>query len=129
MDTMVVIDPTHSGQFFEFKLPFVPVDVVFDPDKWLCAKNEVFTTVPGVFNDEIRVYPNPVKDKLFIESGDYKLSTIQIFDNLGRLLIDQQNKKSEQKTTTLDMSGLDPGIYQLKFNQEGIKRSTPIVVE
>lgn len=129
MDTMVVIDPTYSGQFFEIKLPFVPTDVAFDPDKWLCAKNEVFTTVPGIFNDEIRVYPNPVKDKLFVDSGDYNVSSIQVFDNLGRLLIDQQNKKSDQKTTTLDMSGLDAGIYQLIFNKEGTNRSTPIVVE
>lgn len=64
-------------------------------------------------NSGFRVYPNPAKDKLFVElpSGMEERSTLEIFDTSG-------NQKSSypvnKKTKSIDISMLSPGIYILR---------------
>jgi hypothetical protein len=62
------------------------------------------------------IYPNPVSDKLTINNGTSEAYSLTIMDNLGRAMIE---KEIFDKTYTLDLSQLNPGIYFAKiFNNQ-----------
>ncbi len=68
-------------------------------------------------NIEVRVYPNPVKDKLVIESEAFDQSTtLTMTDLLGKEILKQNSINS--KTETVDVSMLLPGIYFLRINAD-----------
>ena len=56
---------------------------------------------------EFRLYPNPATDELNIETPD-ALRSVRIFAVNGSLI---QNLKTFEKGQTIDISGLQPGIY------------------
>ena len=80
---------------------------------------EVWTGVEDATNNSINIYPNPVKDNLFIE-GQYDY--VEIFDLFGRLLISSKAK------TEIDVSKLSSGTYVLEIISNNIKRSEKIII-
>ena len=74
----------------------------------------------SVFNEKaeqllINVYPNPVKDKVFVECENYKLFTIKLYDMFGReVLMQTINGKTE-----ININHLPQGIYNVCFLSEG----------
>jgi len=80
---------------------------------------EVWTGVEDEINNSINIYPNPVKDNLFIE-GQYDY--LEIFDLFGRLLISSNAK------TEIDVSKLSSGTYVLEIISNNIKRSEKIII-
>ena len=69
--------------------------------------------IEEVITDNIsaKVYPNPVSNDLNIECGE-KIESLDIYDALGRKIISKENTP---KSTTIDVSNLDNGIYILKL--------------
>ena len=66
---------------------------------------------------EAEIYPNPVTDKLNIETRD-KVLTLEVFDALGRRVI---FKAPNQTSIGLDISTLKQGVYILKLQtKQGI---------
>ncbi|MEY8847655.1 T9SS type A sorting domain-containing protein [Psychroserpens sp. XS_ASV72] len=59
-------------------------------------------------SDVITIYPNPVTDILYIQSPQ-KLSSIQLYDALGKLVADYKNDLGE-----LHLGHLPNGVYLLK---------------
>ena len=58
--------------------------------------------------DSFVLYPNPVKDKLYVK-GNEPITSIAIYDMSGKLVI------SENKVTdAIDISGLTPGLYMVQ---------------
>lgn len=65
--------------------------------------------------NSIRLFPNPVGTKLFIQNADHAGTVFQIRDLLGKTLIVGQNPE-------IDVSELPPGIYLVTiFNAKGSK--------
>lgn len=56
------------------------------------------------------VYPNPVRDKLFIESPNVALDQVRIYDLLGKMVFEQKDISNDN----LDISHLQSGVYILK---------------
>ncbi len=79
----------------------------YNPGCWPLGLNE---TVKDEF---ITLYPNPAKTILNIESS-LSLDEIVIYDNVGRMVM-----KSVLKSKTLDISGLQNGIYHLQCKSNG----------
>lgn len=73
----------------------------------------------------IQLYPNPVSSLLTITSITQKPATIQVFNALGQM---QQTITYEGlNATTIDMSGLAPGIYYIRYvDENGQAVSKPI---
>jgi hypothetical protein len=65
---------------------------------------------PFAFN-EIVLYPNPTSGMIHIRH-DEKLTGIQIFDMVGKLVINQ--KCTGETETNIDLSNLPNGVYQVK---------------
>lgn len=91
--------------YFDFNLPIIT--------------NTVVTTVVDNLDAEtfdlnrIKIYPNPVSDKLNIELPDnLNLNSIDLFDIKGKRL------KSFKNQTDLDLSDMQKGIYILKLETD-----------
>ncbi len=89
-----------------------------------------YVYVGGVGVDEIsesgiKVYPNPVKDILNVETGS-NIQMIQIFNVAGQLVI---NKQLDSKTASVNTSSLKAGIYMLKVTTENATIERKVVVQ
>ncbi|MCX6286041.1 MAG: T9SS type A sorting domain-containing protein [Bacteroidetes bacterium] len=73
----------------------------------------------------IKVYPNPVKDIMTIESGS-GIQQVQVFSITGQMLINQQ---ADGKTVTLSTSLLKSGVYFLKVTTDNGSFDKKIVVQ
>ena len=73
----------------------------------------------------IKVYPNPVKDVLTIESGS-GMKQVQIFNVTGQLVLSQQ---TDSKTITVNTSSLKSGVYFLKVTTDNASFDKKIVVQ
>ncbi len=62
-------------------------------------------------SDEIRIYPNPVQNQLFLKSGP-QAQRIEVYDAHGQLLKSLQSPKS---TSKIDVSALPKGTYFMKL--------------
>lgn len=66
-------------------------------------------------NPKISSYPNPTRDQITLEGDKLELQQVRIFSKLGldvtslTRMLDNLDTKS-----TLDLSGLDPGMYYIK---------------
>jgi hypothetical protein len=62
----------------------------------------------------IKLYPNPVKNQLFIELNDLEVTNISILNYSGQLVKSMVNNTTNQ----IDVSDLNEGIYILKVSTE-----------
>ena len=64
---------------------------------------------------DFKVYPNPVKDRLYIETST-QIQSIEIYDVYGRLQVTKT--PSHQGDLSVDVSDLNSGIYFVKVKTE-----------
>ncbi len=70
-------------------------------------------TILGVKNNQlshIKVYPNPTKGLVFIDSKNENILSVSVFDVLGKNMFQQAGNIQQ-----LDISSLQPGIYFLRI--------------
>ena len=70
--------------------------------------------------DNVKIYPNPVKEKLFI-SGNSLNYSVEILSLLGQNLIKVNN------TNIVDLSLLNQGIYIIKIENNGVTSTFKII--
>ncbi len=97
-----------------------------DPDKPIYFCLDDFTTdedytgsksVASAIANDIRIYPNPVQDRLFVQTGSSEGRLI-LTDIAGRVV---GNFTISDNITKIETSGLLPGIYQLVLVQQNRK--------
>ena len=69
-------------------------------------------------------YPNPAKNKLFIDSKE-PIDSIELINMLGQVIM--EHKGNVQQKVTLDVSDLSSSIYFMKV-YTGTKHSTVKVI-
>ena len=62
---------------------------------------------------QVSVYPNPVKDKLYIQTDEQAIEHVLIFDVTGRQIT------AALTDDTIDVSGFSKGIYTVKITVKG----------
>ncbi len=77
--------------------------------------------------NEIRVYPNPVKNGVFTIENTKNDATFEIYDVSGKLV--KQNEKLNKGTNKINISGFQKGIYIIKISVNGTAVSKKIIVE
>ena len=75
----------------------------------LYAKWEQTTGITEIESADIKIYPNPVKDELRIESGELIIEKMEIFDITGKAIV---NLKS---ANVINVSALPSGVYFVKI--------------
>ncbi|MBT7145132.1 MAG: T9SS type A sorting domain-containing protein, partial [Bacteroidetes bacterium] len=63
--------------------------------------------------NSISIYPNPVKEKLFINSEIAEIEKIDIYNSIGKLIYTETNKA---KNIELDVSKYPMGVYFIRID-------------
>ncbi len=83
----------------------------FVDDVWVSLSEG--TGVAGVENEEVNIYPNPVKNQLAIGSRQYAISSIGIYNLTGKLVL--ENNHGNSNNINLEMRELQSGIYMAEI--------------
>lgn len=75
----------------------------------------LFTAVQENMEDQLRGYPNPASDRIFVEQGDFQEFTIT--DLLGRTV----KRGQLDADNFIDINGLAPGVYVLNIGNTAHK--------
>ena len=70
-----------------------------------------FLNQDNFLKQNLFLYPNPVKDRLFIESPNMALEKVNIYDLSGKMVFEQNDISNDN----LDVSHLQSGVYILKI--------------
>ncbi len=122
-DTILVFNHSYSGQTFMAMPGFMPDSILFDPDCKLLAVLDTSYLILGQAEMQAgttRLFPNPAHDRLFIQGLSSPETEISIHLPDGRL-VNVINVQAEN--SWVDLSGLVPGMYYVKFNDAGNIRS------
>lgn len=91
-----------------------------------CTDTSSCYTITGVsidentINNNITIYPNPVKDQLKITTENEKINSIKIMDVAGKMI-----KEFTQNITIINVANLPKGLYLVQIQTEkgiGVKR-------
>jgi hypothetical protein len=74
-------------------------------------------------NDGIKIYPNPVNDRLFIENKNGTFNQVTVINTLGQVVKKDNIKKGNN---VIDIAVLNSGIYYLIVNGTDGARSMKI---
>jgi hypothetical protein len=99
-----------------------------------CVAVETFNvySIAGIEEDvlkEIKVFPNPAKHYIYIETGNIRLEEVllNITDIAGKII--QTEKINLMHTQTLTLQPMPPGIYLLGIRTEQFNVTRKIVIE
>lgn len=104
-----VVEHTTNGQEFIVDVPFTIVDFDFDPNRHIISNFNVATLGTNKVNlaNVIQLIPNPTSSDLKVEyPQNINIENIQIYSNLGQLVLETQNP-------LLNVSSLSNGVYFL----------------
>jgi len=76
--------------------------------------------------DEMKLFPNPAHDKIYISGLKNGESTITLFNLYGERVME---KKSSGYTTMVELENLSPGIYSVRINSQENEFYRKLVVE
>jgi aminopeptidase N len=120
VDSLAVIHHAFSGQIFNLQIPFEIVSVQFDPDLWIVSKDNIINEVTASHERDklaaaLEIYPNPVKGELTVSFDQWPElpKRIGLADASGREI---RAWTVEGSAIRLDVNGLPPGAYVLKFD-------------
>ncbi len=87
--------------------------------KIIIGKNSLTSSIGQTANIiepiEASIYPNPSKGLLNIECASKNLSSVQVFDITGQLILESTNENENSKMS-LDISNNKNGLYIIKIN-------------
>ena len=120
---------------YTFSVPANPADPLLDTDAWLDHKSEFvynlkircssLATTEIEKLGETKIYPNPFRDILTIESI-YNIKAVEIYNMAG---LKVNSKEMNTKTAQLNLSNLPVGVYILKAIDEKGKVSSQKIIK
>lgn len=121
-----VIQPDFNGQIFYLKNSFRVDSIKIDPDYWLITKGNTSVMIEKPQEQMLlQVFPNPVHDLVNIHANGFEETTmsLQIFDAMGRLVIQKNLNLNGSINTSLNTQRLPAAIYILKIStSKGFKK-------
>ncbi|WP_297868541.1 T9SS type A sorting domain-containing protein [uncultured Flavobacterium sp.] len=128
-DTHAATDLLNVSRFFfrqdsATETPAVQIDELRIGTAWA----DVVPQVAGLADNNINgltMYPNPLKgNTLFLTSTASAAMSVQIFDLLGKEVL-----KSNVMNNTVNVSGLNAGVYLVKVTEEGKTATRKLVIQ
>ena len=94
-------------------VPFQLNDAIWEYVNELTCSSGI---VEEEWNEEIKLYPNPVNEQLTLTSKGVSLGKIEVYDQLGAKLLESH---SDQDSLNIDVSSFKDGIYFLSLAEKG----------
>ena len=71
--------------------------------------------------EEINLFPNPTRDKVFIslKDGQLESSDVRVYSNAGRLVLSERNLTLNQSNYEVDLSSFSAGQYNIVISSGG----------
>ncbi|MEP6793966.1 MAG: M60 family metallopeptidase, partial [Saprospiraceae bacterium] len=89
------------------------------------------TVVTSAFSPEllpnIKLAPNPTHDKLYIRYTGSSTTSVQVFDNLGRMILSDHSIAFNGASRTIDLRNQEPGMYFVRVAEAGWTRIFPVI--
>ena len=101
-------NPFHYD--FRFENGFIFLDITNNVGS-VATFYDNFLSQDEFLKQNLAIYPNPVTDKLFIESPNMSLEQVNIYDLSGKMVFEQKDISIDN----LDISLLRSGVYILKI--------------
>ena len=103
------------------KTHIAEVVAVYDNNKTSVSVAKVFNGIwenieENLATNNISVYPNPVNDRLYIET-EAEINEVVVYDIYGRVQ-NLRNSETQKLRNSIDLSELKSGIYFVKINTE-----------
>ena len=96
------------------------VGAIINGEKW--GMTNIPTSISETNNSLFRIYPNPCKDKLFIQQNSPERFDYRLFNINGQLI-----KCGQLKADYIDMSDLPHGLYNLQISNDKIHITSKII--
>jgi aminopeptidase N len=121
-DTTIIIEHLMNGQTGLINIGFIADSAFIDPKlKIISANNTILKTQAVVNDDDIIIFPNPVKSSTNVlisnlQEGSLHLS---LYNSIGQVVWQKRDEKfrgAEQYTILTDQ--LSPGIYWLSIRKD-----------
>jgi hypothetical protein len=106
-------------------------DTICEPDSLDTINYKVLNLNQKIDEENIRVYPNPATNSIYIDFGVFTPSEaeVNIYDYTGHIVMRKLINQFAVKTQQLDVSRLSKGLYILQVQGEKVHFMTKIVVE
>jgi hypothetical protein len=114
----------ENGDYKYCVVPVYPSECTLD-DK--CFEKYISNVGIKDYEVYIMVYPNPAKDELRIENGEWRIENVELCDVLGRSVLSHTASRKPQ--TVINISHLPAGIYFVKIITEQGSVTKKVVVE
>ena len=114
------IIPGVAGIYFDFNAPVITNTFETEFVEPLSV-NELSSD-----NAQIKIYPNPVKDILYIKLDKSELVNVQLMDIQGKQIL---YKTETSKQIELNVANLKSGIYFLKLSSNSAQITKKIIVD
>ncbi len=127
-DTTFVFHNTYDGERFTCDPGFAVEEVVFDPERNIISvEANISTGIDNVLVEkEIRVYPNPVDDVLFVDIPERLLVTgYWLLDINGKVVAGHGTRDTGYG---IRVSRLSPGVYFVEVDLGGKKVVRKVLV-
>ena len=124
-----VTKPAYLASFYGINSNYfdvISINLVSKPEYQYCfdvdaghtvSSNKDLTGTTGIesiTNDELRIYPNPVRDELRIENGEWRIEKVEILDLTGKIILNSQFSI----LNSINVSSLPQGVYFLKIQTD-----------
>jgi xylan 1,4-beta-xylosidase len=93
---------------------------------WISFSKSSTVGIQTIDSQKLKVYPNPAKNELYIESNEFQYDRIEIFDVNGRLVQSQQVAFEQKMRLPLS---LPDGIFCLKISRKAQFSTTVFMVK
>jgi aminopeptidase N len=126
-DTTIVLNHTINNQDFWINPGFIPDEVIIDPELWLLSANNTVEKISPatVDNDQVQVFPNPVKDNLHLSFANPtgKKLQVRIINGAGQLVYSHEYEMpGRDENIEIPFRALSKGVYWLQVNSDnGVK--------
>ena len=84
-----------------------------DGSNTVWVKDPSSSAVENVELQNLKLYPNPVKDELVIENGELRIEKVEICDLTGKTIYQFENLKNK-----INVSALSQGIYIVRLKTD-----------
>ncbi len=111
-DTLIKIDVHNSSEIREIPLSYKVDSISFDPELWILAPHDNVVhpmLVPDENADNVKVFPNPVSDKVYVDV-DNGLYSVRIFNMSGKIIVSSGELTGQSE---FDLRDYSPGNYVL----------------